>query len=49
MSRYHVMEWRLIIEEYDPMIFYVPDLSNVIVDALNRLPTLDKIPTENVF
>ena len=38
MSSDRVMRWRLIIEEYGPTLKYIEGESNVVADALTRLP-----------
>ena len=49
MSPDHVMQWRLIIEEYGPKVVYILGPNNVAADALSRLPTVDKVPIENIL
>ena len=41
MSSDRVMRWRLIIEEYSPTLKYIEGESNVVEDALTRLPMND--------
>ena len=42
-----VHRWRLILEEYDPRVFYVPGSQNVVADAVSRLEYDDEINTRN--
>ena len=42
MSPDHVIQWRLIIEEYGQDIKYIPSPDNVVADALSQLPMVDK-------
>ena len=44
-----VIQWQLIIEEYDPKIFHIPGLNNVVKDALSRLSTMDKVSDKNIL
>ena len=43
-----VHRWRLILEEYDPVIFYVPGSDNVVADAVSRLEYDSEINTRNI-
>ena len=43
-----VTRWRLIVEEYGPQIIYLPGKTNIIANALSRLPkVIFKIPEES--
>ena len=43
-----VHRWRLILEEYDPTIFYVEGKLNVVADAMSRLEYNGDINTRNI-
>ena len=49
MSSDRVMQMSRIIKEYGPNIIYIPDLNNVVVDALSRLPTMDEVLDKKYF
>jgi RNase H-like domain found in reverse transcriptase/Reverse transcriptase (RNA-dependent DNA polymerase)/Integrase zinc binding domain len=38
-----VMRWRLLIEEFNPELTYMPGHENVVADALSRLDMVDKV------
>ena len=35
------MRWRLIFEEYDPEMRYIPVSGNIVADAMSRIPMID--------
>ena len=43
-----VHRWRLILEEYDPKVFYVPGHENVVADAISRLEYDSEVNTRNI-
>ena len=42
------MRWRLILEEFDPELLYVPGENNAAADALSRLDLLPSSPPTSV-
>ena len=44
-----VTRWRLIVEEYGPKIAYLPSKTNIIADALSRLPMIENTPSNQIF
>ena len=49
MSSDCVMQWRQLIEEYGPEIFYIPGPNNVVTDSISRLPKMDEMTIKNSF
>ena len=45
----HVTRWRLIVEEHGPKIAYLPGKTNIIADALSRLPMIENTPSDQIF
>ena len=43
-----VLRWRLLLEEYGVDIEYIKEETNMIVDALSRLPTQAKVTPANI-
>ena len=43
-----VHRWCLILEEYDPKVFYVPGHENVVADAISRLEYDSEVNTRNI-
>ena len=33
--------WRLIIKEYDPDMYYILGLENIVSDAMSKIPIID--------
>ena len=44
-----VTRWRLIVEEHGPKIAYLPGKTNIIADALSRLPMIENTPSNQIF
>ena len=44
-----VTRWRLIVEEHGPKIIYLPGKTNIIADALSRLPMIENTPSNQIF
>ena len=44
-----VTRWRLIVEEHGPKIAYLPGKTNIIADALSRLPMIENTPSDQIF
>ena len=45
----HVTCWRLTVEEHGPKITYLPGKTNIIADALSRLPMIKNTPSNQIF
>ena len=41
----HIMQWRMVLEEYQPKLMYLEGKKNIVADALSRL---DLLPDEEV-
>ena len=45
----HVIQQRIIVEQYGLKIFYITDPNTVAADTLSRLPTMDKVSDKNIL
>ena len=49
MSSDYIIQWCLIVEEYDPEICCVLGLNSIVADTLSRLPKINAVERKQMF